>query len=50
MQITDADEDIEQIDESIFQSKPIFIEYFFDVCVEKENEAVFKCNFEIKMV
>ena len=44
MTIDEADDDMDKIDESIFLSKPIFIEYFFDVCVDKESQAIFKCK------
>ena len=35
---------VDQLDESLFQSKPRFIEYFSDVYMEANGEAQFKCK------
>ena len=37
-----------EVDESLFQSKPRFVEYFSDVYMEPESEAQFKCKITAK--
>jgi serine/threonine protein kinase len=44
IKIKDPKETEKEVDESLFQSKPRFIEYFSDVYMEQATEAQFKCK------
>ncbi len=44
IKIKDPKESEKEVDDSLFQSKPRFIEYFSDVYMEQASEAQFKCK------